>query len=72
MAIVKKGISWLRVPPEEDAPPGVKALNDKAVEKLEPWEFDRIYGGWWGQIVEHDGKNAVRRSAGRYIAAIEE
>ena len=34
MAIVKKGISWLRVPPEEDAPPGVKALNDKAVEKL--------------------------------------
>ena len=34
MAIVKKGISWLRVPPEEDAQPGVKALNDKAVEKL--------------------------------------
>jgi uncharacterized peroxidase-related enzyme len=34
VAIVKKGISWLRVPPEEDAPPGVKALNDKAVEKL--------------------------------------
>jgi hypothetical protein len=44
----------------------------RIAEKLEPWEFDRIYGGWWGQIVEHDGKNAVRRSAARYIAAIEE
>ena len=41
-------------------------------EKLEPWEFDRIYGGWWGQIVEQDGKEAVRRSAERYIAAISE
>jgi hypothetical protein len=43
----------------------------RIAEKLEPWQFDRIYGGWWGQIVEHDGKNAVRRSAARYIAAIE-
>jgi len=41
-------------------------------DKLEPWEFDRIYGGWWGEIVEQDGKEAVRRSAERYIAAISE
>jgi uncharacterized peroxidase-related enzyme len=34
VAIVKKAISWLRVPPEEDAPPGVKAMYDKADEKL--------------------------------------
>jgi uncharacterized peroxidase-related enzyme len=34
VAIVDKKIGWLRVPPEEDAPPGVKALNDKAIEKL--------------------------------------
>ena len=34
MAIVKKAISWLRVPAEEDAPPGVKAMYDKADEKL--------------------------------------
>ena len=34
MAITNKDIAWLRVPAEEDAPPGVKALNDKAVEKL--------------------------------------
>ena len=34
MAITNKDISRLRVPAEEDAPPGVKALYDKAVEKL--------------------------------------
>jgi len=43
----------------------------RIVEKLEPWEFDRIYGGWWGELVLRDGKEAVRRSAERYIAAIE-
>ena len=34
MAIVKKDLSWLRVPPEEDAPPGVQELYGKASEKL--------------------------------------
>jgi uncharacterized peroxidase-related enzyme len=34
VAIAKKDLSWLRVPADEDAPPGVKALNDKAIEKL--------------------------------------
>ena len=34
MAIVKKAISWLRVPPQEDAPPGVREMYDKADEKL--------------------------------------
>jgi hypothetical protein len=43
----------------------------RIAEKLEPWEFDRIYGGWWGGIVECDAKDAVRDSAQRYIAAIE-
>jgi uncharacterized peroxidase-related enzyme len=34
VAIVDRSIAWLRVPPEEDATSGVKALNDKAIEKL--------------------------------------
>ena len=34
MAIVDKRLSWLRVPPEEDAPPGVHELYDRANEKL--------------------------------------
>jgi hypothetical protein len=40
-------------------------------EKLEPYEFDRIYGGWWGRVVDEDGENAVRRSAERYFVAFE-
>ena len=41
------------------------------VEKLEPYEFDRVYGAWWGRVVDGDGKGAVRRSAERYVAALE-
>jgi len=32
--MTKRGISWLRVPPEEDAPPGVQELYEKANAKL--------------------------------------
>lgn len=35
---------------------------------LAPYEYDRIYGGWWGKVVSSDAKAAVRRSAERYIA----
>ena len=41
------------------------------VEAVEPFEFDRIYGAWWGKIVATDAKTAVRRSAERYIKALE-
>ena len=41
------------------------------VEKLEPYEFDRVYGAWWDRVVDGDGNGAVRRSAERYVAALE-
>jgi uncharacterized peroxidase-related enzyme len=34
VAIVKKDLSWLRIPAEADAPAGVQELYDKANEKL--------------------------------------
>jgi hypothetical protein len=37
-----------------------------AVEKLEPFEFARIYGAFWGRVTP-DGSAALRRSANRYI-----
>ena len=40
-------------------------------EKLEPWQFDRIVGAWWGRVVREGGKEAVRRSAERYARAIQ-
>ena len=37
---------------------------------LEPWEFDRIYGAWWGRVVTENGKAVVRRSVERYLRAL--
>jgi glyoxylase-like metal-dependent hydrolase (beta-lactamase superfamily II) len=42
----------------------------RIVAALEPFEFDRIYGAWWGRVVPSDGKAAVGRSAERYLRAI--
>jgi hypothetical protein len=41
------------------------------VNALEPYEYDRIYGGWWGRNVMTDAKTAVRNSAERYIRRIQ-
>jgi glyoxylase-like metal-dependent hydrolase (beta-lactamase superfamily II) len=53
--------------------PNMTPLNKRAIERIvravEPYEFDRIYGGWWDFLVL-DAKAALRRSAERYIQAI--
>ena len=55
--------------------PNLIPLPPRAVERLvecvEPFEFERIYGAWWERIVSDDGKEAVRRSAERYIGFVE-
>lgn len=38
---------------------------------LEPWPFQRLYGAWFGRVVEADAKAAVRRSAERYRRALD-
>jgi hypothetical protein len=38
---------------------------------LEPFEFDVIYGAWWGFVVRRDGKRIVERSVERYARAID-
>jgi hypothetical protein len=40
------------------------------VAALEPFEFERIVGAWWGRVVERDAKEIVGRSAERYLRAI--
>ena len=37
------------------------------VAAIEPYEFERIYGGWLTNDVREDAKGAVRRSAERYV-----
>jgi len=43
----------------------------RVVAAVEPFAFDRIYSAWWDKVTLSDAKAAVRRSADRYIAAIE-
>ena len=39
-------------------------------ERAGRFRFDRVYGGWWGRVVVHDGPAAIRRSAERYVARL--
>jgi hypothetical protein len=42
----------------------------RMARRVDELRFDRIYGAWWGRVVERDGRAAVRRSAERYLAAL--
>jgi glyoxylase-like metal-dependent hydrolase (beta-lactamase superfamily II) len=42
----------------------------RIVAALEPFEFDRIVGAWWGRVIPRNGKEIARRSAERYLRAI--
>jgi hypothetical protein len=54
--------------------PNLIPLHSAAVEhivkSLEPFSFDRLYGGWFDYVVKEDAKNVVVRSAERYINAL--
>jgi glyoxylase-like metal-dependent hydrolase (beta-lactamase superfamily II) len=43
----------------------------RMVDALDPYPFERVYGAWLGAVVRADGKAAVRRSAERYVQALE-
>jgi hypothetical protein len=40
----------------------------RAVAMMRPYDFDRVYGGWWHRNVAADGAAALRRSADRYLS----
>jgi hypothetical protein len=40
------------------------------VAALEPYAYERLFGAWWGTVIERDGRGIVERSAQRYISAI--
>jgi len=43
---------------------------ERIVKAIEPFSFDRVYGAFWDMVIEGDGKEAVRRSAERYLRVI--
>ena len=42
----------------------------RIVATVRPFAFDRIYGGWWDRVTPSGGKDAVERSAKRYLTWI--
>lgn len=51
--------------------PLAAASVQRMVRALEPFAFERICGAFMDAIVERDGKGALRRSAERYIQALD-
>jgi hypothetical protein len=39
----------------------------RIVASVEPYRFDRVYGGWWDRVIDRDGQAAIQRSADRYV-----
>ncbi len=56
--------------------PNAIPLNANAVthivESVEPYEYDRIYSSWKDRVILSGAKEAVKRSAERYVKAIGE
>ena len=54
--------------------PNLIPLSSKKIEcilhAVEPYAFDRIYGGWPDRVILEDAKPAVKHSAERYLKAI--
>ena len=54
--------------------PNYIPLNARAVRQVgamvEPFEFEQVYGGWFGRNILAAGKDAVRYSVRRYLHAI--
>jgi len=46
------------------------AAVSRIVQSVEPFAYDRIYGGWFDKVVLTDARASVTRSAERYIRAI--
>ena len=51
--------------------PMTAATVQQIVGTVAPYAFDRIYGGWWRRNILTGAKDAVQKSAQRYISHIE-
>jgi len=39
----------------------------RIVDRVRPYPFDRVYGGWWDRVMPSGGIAAIERSAERYL-----
>ena len=66
----RRYVSFMRSYPNL-IPLGASAIR-RILERLEPFQFEQIYGAWWGANVSRNAKAALARSAERYLQAIQE
>lgn len=66
----RRWVSFMRSYPNLIPLPAAKV--EAMAATLEPWEFDRLYGAWFGKVVDAGAHDAVRRSAARYVRAVTE
>jgi len=64
----RRSVSFMRSYP--NLVPLSAAAVTRIVERIEPFAFEQIYGGWWERNVLADAQGAVSRSAERYLRAI--
>src|SRR5499427_7169130 len=64
----RRYVSFMRSYPNL-IPLGATAIR-RILETIEPFPFDQIYGAWWKANVLSNAKDAVKRSAQRYLRAI--
>ena len=64
----RKFVTFMRSYPNQIpmSAPAVQRIGDT----LEPYTFDVLYGAWFDRVTPQGGKDAIRRSVKRYIAAI--
>ena len=55
--------------------PNLIPLPAEQVERIRDtiklWQFQRLYGGWFGKAVSSDAHQAVIRSADRYVGILD-
>jgi hypothetical protein len=55
--------------------PNLIPLPDAEVQRMaaavEPFDYDTIYGAWWGTVIPSDAKGIVQRSAERHTRALD-
>ncbi len=64
----RKTVSFMRSYPNY-IPVGPSTVR-QIIAVLEPYPFEQIFGGWFGQNIMKDAKQAFQYSAERYLAAI--
>lgn len=65
VAMDRRHVSFMRSYPNliPLPPSAIRGIADA----VRPYAFDRIYSAWWGKVIESGAKEAVERSAERYI-----